>query len=63
MRLLGDLMAARADQEVQVRPGLGLLDVLAVQPRPAPARVRRGRVPGGAPFGQLTFDIELVKIN
>ena len=56
MRLAAHRGAAAAAQEVQVRAGVGLLDVVDVEPLPAPARrgERRGhplRGTAGGPLG------------
>jgi hypothetical protein len=53
VRLAGYVVTAAADQEVQVSAGAGLLDVLGVQPGPAPAGRRIGRYPRLAASGQL----------
>src|SRR5512146_2920451 len=47
VRVAAHLVTARADQEVQVGAGTGLLHVLGVQVGPAPAGVRCGRLPPG----------------
>jgi hypothetical protein len=45
MRFAADLVAAAADEEVQVASGVGLLDVLGVETGPASAGGRRRRGP------------------
>ena len=48
MAVAGDDRAARPDQEVEIGPGVGLGDVVDVQPGPAPLGDGRLRVQGVA---------------